>query len=334
MTIFSNFKKYAIVAALVLGVAACSDDDDGNGGNPDISGTIVETAIGDEDLSSLVAALEKADLVGILNGPGPFTVLAPTNQAFANLLDNLNVASLDDLTAEQLRPVLLNHVIAGKILTAETLTTAGNGYDTTAATYDDGDSDTMNNPALSIYFTTEGGVTFNGISTVMTADIRATNGIIHKVDEVITLPTVATFAVANENLSTLVAALTTLTPSTDFPSILSRTADESDGINPPFTVFAPTNDAFAAISVPTDEAQVAAILQAHVISGANVRSSMLADVEGDVGTLNGDVTIVANPPTVQGSDNEDPVEINTDFVDIQAINGVIHVVNGVILPEL
>ena len=147
------------------------------------------------------------------------------------------------------------------------------------------------------------------------------------VDSVIELPTIVTFAVADANFSTLVSALTELTPSTDYVSILSATGGSGSD---PFTVFAPVNAAFEAIDVPADETVLASILNYHVVAGANVRSGDLQD--GPVTTLNGDVTINTSGPTVTGAGNMSASNIIA--VDVQASNGVIHAIDQVLLPAM
>ncbi|MHA7058555.1 fasciclin domain-containing protein [Aquimarina sp. M1] len=269
----------------------------------------------DSDFSTLASVATTTtgfdtDFAAVLSGADSnLTLLAPNNDAFVELGD---ISGVPAATVEQ---ILLNHVIAGTNISTS-LTT---GYGNTLATY----GDTMNN--LSIYINTDSGVSFNGISDVSEADIVASNGVIHEVDAVITLPTVVTFATADSTFSTLLTALTTLTPSTDFVSVLST----EFGTDPaPFTVFAPTDDAFAAITVPMDENEVAAILNYHVIAGDNIRSTDLTD--GPATTLNGDVTIDASAPSVQGSGNA--TASNIIVVDVQASNGVIHAIDQVLLP--
>lgn len=254
----------------------------------------------------------ETDFGAVLSGADSnLTLLAPDNDAFTALGD------ISGVSAAALEQILLNHVIAGTNVSSLLTTSYGN----TLATY----GDSMDN--LSIYINTDNGVSFNGISTVTQADIVASNGVIHKVGAVITLPTVVTFATADATFSTLVDALTTLTPSTDFVSVLST----DNGTAPaPFTVFAPTNDAFAAITIPTNETMLTNILNYHVVGENNVRSSQL--VSGPVTTLNGDVTIDANAPSVTGAGNTSAS--NIIVVDVQAANGVIHVIDQVLLPGL
>ncbi|UCD61680.1 MAG: fasciclin domain-containing protein [Flavobacteriaceae bacterium] len=287
--------------------------------------SIVSHAAANADFSSLVVALGLADgnLIDVLSGDGPFTVLAPDNAAFEAFLDGTPIGNVN---TEALSQILLNHVI-GDAVNSSALVAAGAGYTNTSAT---GPGDN----ALSLYYNTSDGVQFNGISTVTSADIVGTNGIIHAVDTVIDIPTVVTFAAADPNFTTLVEALTTLTPGTDFVNILSRTeGSNADGINPDFTVFAPTNDAFEALDAIPGEVALTQVLLHHVVDEANLASSALNDGDNVATTLEGDditVTVIGNPVIVtDGSGNEAGI-IATD---VQARNGVIHVLDAVLLPD-
>ncbi|MEL6484944.1 MAG: fasciclin domain-containing protein, partial [Bacteroidota bacterium] len=157
----------------------------------------------------------------------------------------------------------------------------------------------------------------------------------HAVDAVIDLPTVVTFATADPNFSTLVQALTELTPNTDFVSVLS--AQDGNG-DDPFTVFAPTNDAFAALDAIPDEAGLTPILQHHVVAGLNVRSGDLTpNGNTNAPTLEGDEIIITLPGTngniADVTDGAGNTGIGIDQVDVQAINGVIHVLDTVLIPD-
>ncbi|MFB1026620.1 MAG: fasciclin domain-containing protein, partial [Flavobacteriaceae bacterium] len=223
--------RLSLLLFIGFSIQSCSDDDD----NTTIS-NIVEIAMGEPDLSNLVAALSAADgnLVNVLSG-GEFTVLAPTNQAFETFLTANGFMSLSDVPTDVLSNILLNHVITGTVNSTD-LVNAGSGYRTTNAS-------NMNGDNLSLYFDTTSGVTFNGVSSVATANIVASNGIIHIVDEVIGLPTIATLATANDELSTLVDALNYADTGGSSPTIqwISTISDATAG---PFTVFAPVNNAF------------------------------------------------------------------------------------------
>ncbi|WP_452231014.1 MULTISPECIES: fasciclin domain-containing protein [unclassified Lacinutrix] len=291
--------------------------------------TIVDHAVANPAFSNLVAALGAADgnLVNVLSGDGPFTVLAPDDTAFSTFLNGTPLANVDTAVLSQ---ILLNHVIIGSTITSTSLVDAGAGYTNTGATGPGGN-------ALSLYYNTSSEVVFNGISTVAQADVVGTNGIIHAVDTVIDIPTVVTFATADPTFSTLVQALTTLTPATDFASILSRTAiGNTDTIDPDFTVFAPTNDAFAALAAIPAEGPLTQILLHHVIKEANITSSMLNN-PGDTtaATLEGDNITITLPGSGSNiadiTDGSGATDIGIVAVDVQAGNGVIHVVNKVMI---
>jgi uncharacterized surface protein with fasciclin (FAS1) repeats len=307
-------------------VISCDNDDNDAQPLPEEL-TIVETAAATPELSILVDALTVADgdLLTTLSG-GNFTVLAPTNDAFVAFLSANGFASLDEVPTDVLSNILLNHVITGSVMSTD-LASAGSGYTTTSATNMDGDN-------LSLYFTTSSGVEFNGLSTVVLADIPASNGIVHVVDAVIGLPTVITFATSNPLFETLVAALTRDDLSEDLVSILSTTDEPS-----PFTVFAPTNDAFSSLLTELgvdslgdiDVATLGLTLATHVVVEANVRSGDLTN--GMSITTIGDGLTFSLDAGPQLIDLNDRVA-NIIAVDVQAYNGVVHVIDKVVLPQL
>lgn len=319
-----KLSKLTFLLFVGFSIQSCSDDDD-DVTTPTGPSNIVEIALDTPDLSNLVAALSVADgnLVDVLSG-GEFTVLAPTNEAFETFLAANGFMSLSEVPTDVLSNILLNHVISGTI-NSTNLVDAGSGYSTTNASNMDGDN-------LSLYFDTSSGVTFNGISSVVAADIVASNGIVHVVDEVIGLPTVVTFAVSNPALSTLVAALTTEGLSVDIVSILSSSDEPS-----PFTVFAPTNDAFGSLlaelelnalgDIPVDILE--ATLGTHVAPEANVRSTDLVDGMS-VNTISSTITVSLSDGAKLIDSNGR--ESNIVAVDIQAYNGVVHVIDNVLLP--
>ncbi|MBR9915825.1 MAG: fasciclin domain-containing protein [Algicola sp.] len=288
--------------------------------------SIVDHASANNDLSSLVAALSAADLVGAVSGDSPLTILAPNNTAFNTFLDG---SSLGDVPADVLNNLLLNHVITGAV-PSSTLTNAGSGYTKTNAVGPEDLAMTANN--LSLYYDTSDGVRFNGVSSVAQADIVATNGIIHVVDAVIDIPSIVTFATADPNFSTLVTALTDLTPGTDFVATLST----PNGTSPaPFTVFAPVNSAFDALAEIPAEDVLTLVLLHHVLGDANVTSENLTD--GTSPTMLNGQSITINLPGSAGNiaditDGAGNTGIGVIAVDVQAGNGVIHVLDTVMLP--
>ena len=314
--------KTSLLILLSVVVFACSNDDDNTTDQND-EGTIAAFVAANAEYSSLLAALDRANLVTTLDGTDQYTVFAPNNAAFSAFLSDNGFASLNDVPVDVLTSVLLNHVVAG---TAES-TDLSTGYVNSLATY----GDTSNN--LSMYVNTTSGVTLNGISNVTVADISASNGVIHAVDAVIGLPTVVTFATADATFGSLVAALTR-SDQPDFVSVLSTPFGTSPA---PFTVFAPTNDAFANLLSELgasdlsdiETATLTATLNTHVIAGANVRAEDLTD--GDVTTLGGDITIDASNANI--TDPNGRVS-NIVVVNVQASNGVVHAIDKVILPQL
>ena len=130
-------------------------------------GSVVEIALANPDFSILVEAVTKADLVEALSAKGPFTVFAPNNEAFNNLFSKLGVSGIKDLTAEQLKPILLYHVVSGKVMSSDLTNTK---------------VATLNGQELTVDLSD--GVKINK-STVIAADISGNNGVIHVIDEVL-----------------------------------------------------------------------------------------------------------------------------------------------------
>ncbi len=130
---------------------------------------IVEVAAGNDDFSTLVAAVQAAGLVDVLSGEGPFTVFAPTNAAFAKLPAGTVESLLEPANKQQLVDILTYHVVAGKVYAKDVV-------ELTEAT-------TVNGADISIKVT-DAGVQIND-ATVVTTDIKASNGVIHVIDTVI-----------------------------------------------------------------------------------------------------------------------------------------------------
>ena len=314
-------KIIPILFLTTLFLQSCDNDDDAV--IPPVTNNIVDIAQSSEDFTSLVAALQKANLVTTLQTQGPFTVLAPTNAAFSTFLLDNGFGSLDEVPVDVLTNILLNHVVGGRLASTD-LTT---GYASTFATSSASDA------SMSIFIDTSNGVRFNGVSSVTTADISADNGIVHVVDAVIGLPTIATFATSNNALSNLVDALAYADSGSPTVPYISTVSDASAG---PFTVFAPTNDAFADLlteinaTALTDLSTSAVndVLLYHIV-GANVQSGQLTT--GTVETLGGNITADTSDFTLTDPNNR-VSNIITSLVDIQAENGVVHVIDKVILP--
>ena len=300
---------------------ACDNDDETP--TPAESNTIVDYVLGDANFSLLKDAVVKAELDGVLSGTGPFTVFAPDNTAFQAFLDAIGTNTIENTPKDALVAVLTNHVLSGDVKSGDLST----GYFSTLSATGFGDATT------SIFINLDGGVTINGTTKVTSADVDVDNGVIHVIDEVIGLPSIVTFALADPNFSSLVAALTADGLSTNFVEVLS-----GEG---PFTVFAPTNAAFQALldsnpdwnsvaDIPTDVLET--VLLYHVTDAGNVRSTDLTDdmmvttlASGETFTIDLDP---ANPTIIAGGNTAQIIA-----TDVQGVNGVIHAIDTVILPE-
>ena len=272
---------------------------------------IVEIALGDEDFSILVAALTEADLVSTLQGDGPFTVFAPTNAAFEKLLGELGISAADLLASPRLTEVLLYHVVPGKVMSTD-LTTGMQ-------------APTVLGETLTVDLSN--GVKIND-STVVAADIEATNGVIHVIDTVlvpaafsIEFDTVVDIALSSPDFSILVAALT----QANLVDALLQPG--------PFTVFAPTNAAFEALlaelGVSADDllaqSMLGNVLLAHVVPGKVMSSDLTQGLQASTLNVSATLTFGLNPVTING-------DIAVTAADIEALNGVVHVIDKVNIP--
>ena len=321
-----KLKSFLILIIAAAVTVSCNLDDGDTIPIPD--STLVDLIRADADLTSLAAALERADLVTTLQGNGPFTIFAPDNAAFTNFLGAAGFGGVNDVPVETLRQLLLNHVVTGTLDSAFLINLQRNYLQTFA----DGPTSDIK---LSLYFDAVNEVTFNGISTVTTADKRASNGIYHIVDVVIELPTVDTFIGIDENFKSFDTSLDLISPVSDLPNML----EESTG---PFTVFIPVEEAFENLLDSNsdweflsdiDEELLNSVINHHVIN-SNVRSTAISAGQTAT-TLEGDnitfMTVDGNLEITDGSGNEGTI---IGFTDIQASNGVIHLIsNNVLLPD-
>ena len=247
---------------------------------------------------------------------GLFTVFAPTDAAFGNI-------DTSSLTDSQVKNILLNHVVQGAAESSSLFST----YLNTLAV--ESLSGAENN--LSLYVNVGTDITLNGQSVVTGPDNLASNGVVHIVNEVITIPNVTTFATADPTFGILVEALT-LDGQPDFVATLSSFEAPA-----PFTVFAPTNDAFVTALTELGVESLAdiapsvltSILNTHVIANANITSAELES--GTVETLGETFELDAENATITDQNGR---TISIILTDVQAGNGVIHVVRSVILPDL
>lgn len=305
-----------LALSATLAFTACDDDSEDSPKN------LVETAQATPELSSLVAALNRADLVQALSGNGPFTVFAPTNNAFSAFLAANGFATLNDVPVDVLKLVLLNHVVNGETRAAAVPV---EGYLKTLATFG-----TTNSNLSLLAQRDASGVRLNKDVRVTTADVLASNGVVHIVDAVIAPPSIVNHALNNPNFSILVSALTRPSLGVDYVGLLSGAG--------PFTVFAPTNAAFVALLAElnltslnqVDDATLNAVLQYHVVNGANVLAGTLTN--GQVVTPFASGTFSIN--LTGGAKIVDARNRTTNIIitDVQGTNGVVHAIDRVLLP--
>lgn len=310
---FNAFYAFALLLMGTLFFSACDNMDDEEMMVDPEPQSIAEIVADDENFSDLAAALTRVNLVSTLDGDGPFTVFAPTNAAFA--ASGIDVAAATD---EELTDILLYHVLGAKINSTDLI--EGQTYASTAS------SAGAEGTNLTLLVERSGtSVTLNGTIMVTEADVEATNGVIHVIDDVLVPLDIVGAAVSNKEFTSLVAALQAAEG--DLVTTLS-----GDG---PFTVFAPLNSAFADIQMTVDgldASQLASVLTYHVAAG-NVRSAALTDgmmvtsVQGEDFTVN-----IDSDSNVTITDANGGVA-NVVLTDVQTTNGVIHVLDKVIIPE-
>ncbi len=277
--------------------------------------SIVDIAVTDGRFTTLVTALEAAGLAETLAGEGEFTVFAPTDDAFAALPEG-TVASLLEDPEGALTDVLLYHVVGGAVM-AETVVTLESAT-------------TLQSEDVSITVA-DGNVFLNDTVQVIITDIEASNGVIHVIDAVLLppsmsaaeeIPSITEIAVEDGRFTTLVAAL-------EAAGLAETLAGEGA-----FTVFAPTDDAFATLPEGTvatlledPEGALTDILLYHVAEGT-VPAETVVTLESATTLQGEDITIAVEDGSVILNDS-----VQVIITDIAASNGIIHVIDGVLLPS-
>jgi uncharacterized surface protein with fasciclin (FAS1) repeats len=256
------------------------------------------------DLSTLVTAVVAGGLVETLQGDDPYTIFAPVNSAFASLSEAQLAVLLDPANQSLLQKVLTYHVIPGDIRAADL---------TDGATVTTGEG-------TEVTIDLSKGAKVNGANIIAT-DIVVSNGVIHLIDGVLTENLDIVDQAILNGFNTLVGAVGTA----GLEDVL-RSDNGGDG----YTVFAPTDAAFAALeSIPTDPTVLSQVLLYHAL-GSTVLSTDLSDGQivptAQGGSLT--VSIIADAVLLEGAQNT----VQVTATDVLASNGVIHVINAVLLP--
>ena len=264
---------------------------------------IVDAAVFNK-FDTLVAAVQAAELVDTLKGEGPFTVFAPTNDAFAKLPEGTLDSLLKPENKQQLTDILLYHVVPGSVPAAD----VSDGLIADSAL------------GTSLFFKVDMDKVYINEAEIIVTDIKTTNGIIHVIDTVILPKDIVDAAVFNK-FETLAAALTA-----------AELVDTLKGEGP-FTVFAPTDEAFAKLPAgtldtllkPENKKQLTDILLYHVVA-ANVPAEEVVNLTEAATVLGKNVTVKVEGDKVYVNDAQ------VVIVDIKATNGIIHVIDTVLLP--
>ncbi|MBM4006863.1 MAG: fasciclin domain-containing protein [Planctomycetes bacterium] len=275
---------------------------------PASTSDIVKTAVAAGNFKTLVAAVQAAGLAETLSGPGPFTVFAPTDEAFAKLPPGTLEMLLKPENKGKLAAILTYHVVPGTVKAADVVKLKNAG--------------TVNGQRVKI--SVDGAKVKVDEANVVATDIACSNGVIHVVDSVI-LPvdgTVVDVAAKNGSFNTLVAAVKA-----------AGLAETLSGKGP-FTVFAPTDEAFAKLPPgtlemllkPENKQKLVDILTYHVVGGKAVYSDALVK-------MNSVPTVLGRPAGVRVVGDKVMVDNATVVAaDVQTANGVIHVIDTVMLP--
>jgi uncharacterized surface protein with fasciclin (FAS1) repeats len=337
---------------------------------------IIENAVNSADHTTLVAAVQAAGLVETLSGEGPFTVFAPTNDAFAALPEGTVENLLLPENKDQLVKILTCHVMAANAMSTDivSMAEAGGGSFTI---------DTVGGCTFEVTADSEGVVITDGQgreANVTIADVRQSNGVIHVIDSVL-LPADepadamgSEDSMSSENTSAMEMSDEEAAMAGDVPmvggapmfptrNIVENAVNSADHTTlvaavqaaglveslqgpGPFTVFAPTNDAFAKLPegtvdtllMPENKDQLVKVLTAHVVAGSLSGAELMSRAEANGGRYNMQaVSGDALTAVVQGGSlfifDEAGGAAEVTVADVNQSNGVIHVVNDVLIPE-
>ncbi len=289
--------KHAMWAILPFAVACGDDGDSGNGGDPG-PGNIVEVAQEAGGFDTLLQTATDLGLAPTLTGDGPLTVFAPNDAAFSALGD-LSPVSNDVLTN-----IILAHVAAGELSAAD-ITSAG----------------TVTTVANISHTFDAGALTLRG-AAIDTTDVDASNGIIHIMSDVIIPPTILEAAgeLGFSELANAVGSASSATQGALAPDTLAG--------DMPITVFAPTNEAFGSADLSAENLDD--VLGYHVVMG-QVLSSDLSDGQVVTTVQGSELTVNIDGSSVTLTDARGNV-INVVTPDVRTLTGVIHAIDGVLLP--
>ena len=316
MRILSKVLALLVMTTMALSCTKSTD-------SPETNNTITDIASRKSNLKIFTQALNITGLATIYRENGERTLFAPSDDAFTAYCTAKGYTTINDIPVNELKNLVLYHQINGTLQTSQLTTGYVKSHAFGAAS---------SNNTLSLYIDTTQGIKINGISSVVTSNIIASNGAIHIVDTVLELPTLAVLTNANLNLSTL--ATTLALPSQS--AILGELSSASV-----YSVFAPTNAAFTALDTELNatggiaaisDTDMSKILSYHIING-NILSDVFTDgmMITTLLPLQSITFQVSNQIKIKDVKNR---ITNVTVANIQCTNGVLYIVDNVFLPNL
>lgn len=333
-------KAFAVVTVALLSFSCESDSKNVVEKYP----TIVEILDADAaNFSILKAALVKTGLLNTFRNPGSYTILAPKNSAFiaANITEASIAATTTTADIAALSRILRYHILSVETLSADF---PSNGYVNSFSPYG-----TSTSVSISLHTNKTNGVVLNGGNTnggatVLQADINASNGVIHVISHVLSIPKVHNLIIANPDLSSLVGALTSAPQAAVLTDITATATGASTALSR--TVFAPTNAAFTSASFLTgqSDANITKVLRYHIENNNRRASSSTVFVAPATPVVTTPLvintqltgpqqTISIAAGTVKITDIT-AVNANIKTINIQGSNGVAHIIDKVLQPTL
>ena len=329
------FIVFSILAVLVVPVSAQDGDDMDE---PSIADIVVASATAEEDaqFTVLLAAVQAAELVEVLDETGPYTVFAPTDEAFAALLEALGVGAEDLLAdTELLTSVLLYHVVPGTFYAEDVIELDG----ISAATAFSGSS---------VDISLDGESVFVDGAQVIATDIEASNGVIHVIDSVIlpdemegSLDTMS--AEPGESSIAEIAISFNMAETPEFTVLVAAAVEAgyADALTNggPFTVFAPTDEAFAELLAALDVSAedlladtelLSVVLAYHVVPFPYAAADVVALDGAYIGTLLPGYALAVSVEDGAAYMNDAQIIMT----DVFASNGIIHVIDSVLVPAM
>jgi uncharacterized surface protein with fasciclin (FAS1) repeats len=325
-------KALAVVTVALLSFSCESDSENVVEKYP----TIVEILDADAaNFSILKAALVKTGLLNTFRNPGSYTILAPKNSAFiAAGINETTIEAMNSTQVGALNRTLRYHVLTSGMLAADL---PSKGYVNTFSPFG-----TSTSTSISLYSNKTNGVVINGGNTnggatVLQADINASNGVIHVISHVLSIPKVHNLIIANPDLSSLVGVLTSAPQAAVLTDITTTATGATTALSR--TVFAPTNAAFgsAAFLTGQSDANITKVLRYHLVNN-NLRASSSTSFASTAQTINTQLTgpqqtISIAAGTVKIADIT-AANATIRTINIQGSNGVAHIIDKVLQPTL